>query len=130
MNDGNTVLNDYKVLCFNGEPKLIEVHSSRWTKLHTQDFYTTEWERTEIEQKGEPMSVEPIQAPKLLHQMLNLSKKLSEGFIHIRVDWYVVSNQLYFGELTFYDGSGFVEFTNDKWDYMLGEWIKLPERRT
>lgn len=125
IGDGLKPLTDYKVLCFNGVPRLIEVHIDRGTVKHTQDFYDTDWKRTEIEQTCEPMSEIPIQPPQCLKQMLELSELLSKEFIHIRVDWYVVGNRLYFGELTFYDGSGFAEFVDEKWDYMLGEWIQL-----
>ena len=125
LGNGSESINDYKVLCFDGEPKLIEVHIGRSSSAHTQDFYTTNWVRTEIEQTCEPMAAEPIQAPPVLDKMLELSRVLSEGFIHIRVDWYVIEDKLYFGELTFYDGSGFCEFKDEKWDDLLGSWIKL-----
>ena len=45
--------------------------------------------------------------------------------VHCRVDWYSISNQLYFGELTFYDGSGLEKFDNIADDYLLGSWINL-----
>ena len=129
LGDGMRSLIDYKVLCFNGVPKLIEVHMDRGTPHHTQDFYTTDWHRTEILQKCEPMAKEPMPAPICLDQMQELSRILSKDFFHIRVDWYIVNNKLYFGELTFYDGSGFAEFVDEKWDMMLGGWIELPKTR-
>ena len=52
---------------------------------------------------------------------------LSKNFIHIRVDWYVEKEKIYFGELTFFDGSGFAKFEDEKWDEMMGDWIRLPE---
>ena len=128
IGDGVKPLADYKVLCFNGVPKLVEVHLNRGTASHTQDFYDIDWNRTEIEQTCEPMANTPILPPGCLEQMLELSELLSKEFIHIRVDWYTVDDRLYFGELTFYDGSGFAEFVDDKWDYMLGKWIQLPNK--
>ena len=125
LGDGSRALTDYKVLCFNGVPKLIEVHIGRGTFDHTQDFYTTDWQRTEIVQTCEPMAKEPMSAPNCLNQMIELSRTLCKGFIHIRVDWYIVDEKLYFGELTFYDGSGFAKFVDEKWDQMLGDWIEL-----
>ena len=44
---------------------------------------------------------------------------------HCRVDWYVVNGHLFFGELTFFDGSGYVLFDDDKYDLLLGSWIHL-----
>lgn len=43
----------------------------------------------------------------------------------MRVDFYEINKRPYFGELTFYPGSGFEEFTPDEWDYKLGECLSL-----
>lgn len=128
LEDDTGGLTDYKVLCFSGEPELIEVHTGRMSESHTQDYYTTDWIRTDIVQTCEPMSDVAAPRPLQLGLMLSLSRELAQGFIHIRVDWYIVGNQLLFGEMTFYDGSGFAEFVDEKWDLMLGTWIQLPER--
>jgi len=61
--------------------------------------------------------------------MICLSKKLAKGIPHVRVDWYIVDNHLYLGELTFFDSSGYDEFTPDKYNYIIGGWIKLPEKK-
>lgn len=37
-------LKDYKVVCFNGKAKLIQVHKGRFIN-HTQDFYDSSWNR-------------------------------------------------------------------------------------
>ena len=62
----------------------------------------------------------------IVRVMLQLSKKLAEGIHHIRVDWYVINGKLYFGELTFFDGSGFIAYDDPKNDLLLGSWINLP----
>lgn len=127
-----TAIRDYKVLCFNGEPKLIELHQGRFTDHQTQDFYTTKWEKTNISQTGIPhfqVTMDTVPAPDTLDEMLELSRILAEGLPHIRVDWYSVSGKLYFGELTFYDGSGLDPWDNPEDDLMLGSWIELPKER-
>lgn len=60
--------------------------------------------------------------------MLRLSSILSEGIPFLRVDWYIVQNRLYFGEMTFFDASGFDDFDQDKYNYLLGDWIVLPNK--
>ena len=115
---------DYKVLCFNGIPKLIEIHRGRFGD-HTQDFFDTNWNRTDIYQDGLPHSKIPMEKPHFLDEMLQLSELLSKNIPHVRVDWYHDGKQLLFGELTFYDGSGFDLFKPTEWDYKLGEWINL-----
>lgn len=127
--NNNEELKDYKVLCFNGEPKLIEVHKGRFNRKHTQDIYDVNWVKTSITQPDMPISDEVISRPKFLDEMLLLSRKLSSGICHIRVDWYYTNNQLYFGELTFFDGSGFEPFCGNA-DKLLGSWIKLPKNNS
>lgn len=58
--------------------------------------------------------------------MIELAEKLSSGFPHLRVDFYEVENQVLFGELTFFNGSGFTRFNPIKADYEIGKLIKLP----
>ncbi len=120
-------LDDYKVLCFHGEPKLIEVHSGRYTTHHTMEYYDTNWQRKDIQQTRYQMAEIPQMMPSPLAEMLELSAELSKDFIHIRVDWYIIKSQLFFGELTFYDASGLVSFKDEKWDYEFGSWINLPK---
>ena len=40
---------------------------------------------------------------------------------------YEVNGKVYFGELTFFDGSGMQMITPSEWDYKLGEMIRLPD---
>jgi len=127
LSDGvSDALEDYKVLCFDGEPKLIELHRGRFTEGHTQDFYDTDWNKLPIGQVGETNSDIDFPRPELLEEMLELSARLAEGIPHVRVDWYEVKGKLYFGELTFFDGSGFCAFLDIKDDYLLGNWIPVP----
>ena len=126
MDDGSGELRDYKVLCFNGEPKLIQYHQGRFT-YHTQDFYDTQWNRLPITQ-GSPMSENILEKPVFLEEMLELSRKLAKDIPHVRVDWYYVGGQLYFGELTFFDASGYDDFEPDEWNEILGSWITLPKK--
>ncbi|NLL02116.1 MAG: glycosyl transferase, partial [Mollicutes bacterium] len=56
-----------------------------------------------------------------------ISELLSKDIIFVRVDFYETNGRLYFGELTFFPGSGFEEFTPKHYDYLLGSWIRLPK---
>lgn len=123
--EGKEELSDYKVLCFNGEPKIVEVHKGRFNGQHTADNYDIFWNKTDIEQYDLPKTNELMPKPAFLEEMLHLSKLLSKDLIHVRVDWYFTNNRLYFGELTFFDGSGYNLFCGNA-DELLGSWIKLP----
>ena len=66
--------------------------------------------------------------PECLDEMIRQSRILSKDLPHVRVDWYIVEGKLYFGELTFYDASGFEQFIPQEKEIELGSWITLPKR--
>ncbi len=120
---------DYKLLCFDGRVKLIEYHKGRYSDHHTQDFYDTNWNKTTITQGAYgDFSKENVSRPLLLDEMISLSEKLANDIPHCRIDWYIVNNKLYFGEITFFDGSGFCPFDKYEDDLLLGSWITLPSK--
>ena len=121
------VPSDYKVMCFQGEPKLVILHQGRFGK-HTMDFYDTDWNRMSITRVGQARSETDAPRPDCLEKMLELSSVLSREIPHLRVDWYICGGRLYLGELTFYNNSGFGPFVDPRDDAMLGSWIRLPER--
>ncbi len=123
ISENDEVPDDYKVMCFNGEPKCIQVHKGRF-KEHLQNYYDTEWNVMELSQ-GLPTIDEECEKPEMLDEMLELSRVLSKDINHVRVDFYYVNKKLYFGELTFFDASGFYLFEPEEYDYLLGSWIKL-----
>ena len=53
--------------------------------------------------------------------MLDIAERLSEDFPYVRVDLYSVEGKVYFGELTFYPWSGYVQFLPDSADFMFGK---------
>ena len=118
-------LKDYKIFCFNGVPKLIQVDFGRFSK-HKRNIYSTDWEYLGFSSLYPTDPNIKIRRPKKLDSMLNIAKKLSKGMPHVRIDLYLIYDQIYFGELTFYHESGFGKFKPEKWDTILGEWIKLP----
>lgn len=120
----NGSLNDYKVMCFDGKARLIQVHMGRF-EHHTQDFYDVDWKLLDIYQDT-PLSGITLPKPPFFEEMCRLSEVLSEGFLHLRVDWLYWQGQLYLGELTFYDGSGLMAFDPKSYDELLGSWLHLP----
>ena len=122
-------LRDYKVMCFNGVVKLIEFHQGRFSCHHTQDFYDRDWNLTKITQGSYGgFNTTPSPKPPLFDEMIRLSEVLAKDIPHVRVDWYIVNNHLYFGELTFFDGSGFEPWDRYEDDLLMGSWITLPKK--
>lgn len=117
-------LNDYKLMCFNGKVKCTFVCSERSKSLKVT-FFDNDWERLPFE-RHYPSSEIPIAKPKNFRKMIELAENLANGIPFVRVDFYEVNGNLYFGELTFFPGAGFEEFTPNSWDKILGELIHLP----
>jgi len=117
---------DYKVMCFNGEPKLIQVHKGRFSD-HTTDYYDIDWNLMNLK-TSVPNSGRITEKPPVLDEMLEVSKILSKDIRHIRVDFYYVNGKLFFGELTFFDASGY-DYYPVEYSDLLGSWIDLPQEK-
>lgn len=120
-------LSDYKIHCFNGEPKVVQVIADRFSKDGmVNDHYTLEWEKLDLVRGHYSTGTKSVPRPAELDEMLRLAKMLSKGTTYLRTDFYIVNHHIYFGELTFFPASGFNPFTPEKWDSIFGEWIRLP----
>lgn len=112
-------IDDYKILCFNGEPKVIIYDCDRFIG-HKRNFYDTDWNLLDVSSDC-PNKPQMIPAPTNLDKMISIAKILSEDFPFVRVDLYNIGGKIYFGELTFYPWSGYVNFLPDSFDFELGE---------
>lgn len=129
-NSSTNDLKDYKIFAFDGVPKAIFVASDRQNKEETKfDFYDMDFNHLEI-QNGHPNSTKLIPTPIQFQTMKRLASLLSKGIPHLRVDFYEANGRLYVGELTLSHYSGFVPFVPDHWDYIFGNWISLPIKKS
>lgn len=126
VDDESLDLPDYKIMCFNGEARIIEHHENRFTgETHTQTFYTRDWNVLPITQPGLPLTHTPVRRPEQLDDMLSMSEQIAKDMYHARIDWYIINGKIYFGEITFYDGSGFEPFDSWEMEEYLGSQIDL-----
>ena len=78
---------------------------------------------------GHQNAKNPPEKPKQFELMKELAEILSGGIPHVRVDFYEVNGQVFFGEITFFHFNGMVPFEPEEWDYTLGSWITLPSEK-
>jgi hypothetical protein len=130
LQDKSGELRDYKFFCFSGKVKLFKIDFDRFLK-HRANYYDAA--SKQILPFGEvvcpPDYGKTLEMPEGLDQMIDLAGKLSTGYPFLRVDFYSVDSCIYFGELTFFPASGIGRFTSEEWDYKMGSWIELPEKR-
>ena len=129
VKDENNDLIDYKFFCFNGEPYCLYVIIDRFLDegiklgIFDLDFNQMPFQRSDI--AGIKTNV---RKPQNFDKMIKIAKDLSKDFPHARVDLYNINGEIFFGELTFYDSSGYKGFIPDNFDFILGEKFKLPTR--
>jgi hypothetical protein len=125
VDESRKELKDYKFFCFDGQVKFIQVDYNRFTN-HTRNIYNLNWElqNFKIEYPNDKSHI--IDAPKKLDKMILLANELSKNIPHLRVDLYYNNDEIFFGELTFFHGSGTEKFSPDIWDYTFGSFINIP----
>jgi len=127
VDESCTELKDYKVFCMNGEPEIIEVDWGRFTQ-HKRNLYDKNWKLLDLQIQYPSDQEYKIARPEQLDKMLNLARKLAKDIPHVRVDFYITGNRLYWGELTFFHESGFGNFVPEEWNERLGKLIVLPPK--
>ena len=118
---------DYKFFCFNGTPKFAYVAQGAAkaykSKINMMDL---EWKLMPFQRTDHPQFEEVPDKPVNFQKMVELSKILAKNIPFVRVDFYEINSKLFFGELTFFPGSGYIPFEPEEWDYKLGDWLELP----
>lgn len=119
-------LKDYKFFCFNGSMEFFDIDIDRFIE-HRSNYYDRNGNFLPFGKTYCPPDyTKKIEMPKNLDKMIELAETISHNTVLSRIDLYEIDGQVYFGEITFYPGSGFSPFTDEKWDYKLGDMIDLP----
>ena len=127
VDNSSASMRDYKFFCFNGLPKLmylsegLENHKTARMSFFDMNFNLLECSR----QDYKPLDYFP-EKPLTFDLMKKFASILSKDIPHLRVDFYEINGHLYFGELTFSTCSGYIPFTDEKWNRILGDYISLP----
>lgn len=116
---------DYKFFCFGGRMEYFKIDFNRQTN-HGANYYDRQGHLQEWGETAYPLDLtKNLRLPSRLEDMIALAEKLSFGIPFLRVDFYETAGAVYFGELTFYPGSGMGTFTDPNADLILGELIDL-----
>lgn len=125
IEDSTGKLNDYKFLAFDGDVKYCWMDFDR-SDQHRRNVYDLDWNLQPWNQHSFGNYCGKVDKPKNFEEMLRIAKVLAKGFNHVRVDLYNVDGDIYFGEMTFTNGSGLEKISPSEYDYLLGQMLKLP----
>ena len=129
MEDASGDLKDYKFYCFDGVMKFVMINSDRNSDKPTRaDYFDRDFNLLDFTWGYEHAACRP-EKPDGFDEMIAIAEKLAQGLPHIRVDLYECNGHIYFGELTFFDGSGFDKIEPIEWEYRIGEMLILPSKK-
>lgn len=119
---------EVKLFMFDGKMKYFmicggEAHNA---KSRTQDYFDSSFHHLNCTGTF-PKSKKTVEIPFEMDQMIQLSEDLSSGIVHVRVDWYLIKHKIYFGELTFSNGSGFINYRPSYWDERFGKFLPIDK---
>jgi hypothetical protein len=126
IDESGVELKDYKIQCFNGEPKIIQVDFNRFSEQHKRNFYSIDWVYQHFSLLYPTYPEITIPKPQSLDLMLSLARELSHDIPYVRVDFYSIRERIYLGELTFHHGSGYEKFDPPECNRVLGIGLVLP----
>lgn len=118
------MLRDYKVHCFNGQPKFIQTISDREEQVK-ENWFNTDWELQDMWYFSSHKA--DLDRPQCLEEILELSQKLAQPFTYVRIDFYRTGEQIIFGEFTFRPYGGFMVWNREEVDRELGELLQLKK---
>ncbi|WP_169514416.1 ATP-grasp fold amidoligase family protein [Gelidibacter mesophilus] len=129
--EDGSIPSDYKLHCFNGKFEFLQVDLGRFG-THRRNIYDRNWELlpftfSMLDKHRNPKTPRgrSVDRPKNLELLIDLAETLAKPFPYVRVDFYVIKDNIFFGELTFHHGGGYEQFTPDKWDLYYGNKIPL-----
>jgi hypothetical protein len=95
---GSTNVSDFKIFCYAGKAKLVQVDLDRHSN-HTRKFFDTNWNEMPFSCLY-PRSPHPVEKPGNLDSMLAIASALSMPFGFVRIDLYSDGQACVVGEIT------------------------------
>ena len=120
---------DVKIYCFDGVARVVMLAKNR-TKSGAEFYYfDRDFSLLPIGETTKRAIAEgrTFARPEHLDELISVAETLSEGLSELRVDLYDTKGQVWFGETTLFDQSGFATDTGDDGDALLGSYLVLPE---
>lgn len=128
----STSLIDYKVWCFNGKPYCIFVAYNRTQDHLYTNVYDMNWKvhpEWSVFTNHYLDGNSKVTRPEVLDEMLEIASNLSVGFPEVRIDFYIVKNKIYFGEMTFTSACGRMDYFSQEYLEELGRQCDISNNK-
>ncbi len=114
---------DIKFYCFHGKAKMVVFILDRFGE---KKRITTDIDLNPIVGGKTRADIVLSSAPeiKVFPKLVEVAEELSKEFEHVRMDFYCIDEQIYFGEFTHYCASGLTPFDDYRVDWALGQFWK------
>lgn len=128
LEDASGELKDYKFFCFNGNPTYMQYDSGRFHGRHLRNYYDMDLKFIPVrDDVPSDESHSPEISLDIFEKMKSIAADLASPFQHVRVDFYLVNNKIYIGELTFFHNGGITWFNPSEYDEIFGSHWKLDK---
>lgn len=120
LEQSDGLLNDYKIHCFRGEPKMVQVIDRVGT--HCECCYDAKWKNL-----GWNLTYNLLQTsvsrPASLDGMFAFCRQITSGERYLRVDLYYISGRIVFGEITLHPGGGILPKMSPECETQMTKWL-------
>lgn len=124
------MLIDYKFFCFAGECAFVYVCTGRRNGSAVEiHLVSPTYQKLPVTRVGDEPSGQLPEKPARFEEMVRLAEAISAPFPHVRVDMYNVDGVIRFGELTFFNASGYMCYEPDSFDREIGCQFLLPRQK-
>ena len=120
-NSDGEIPTDYRFSMFGGKCKFISTSRNRLSEV-VFTYYDENWNLFNI--KGYKKGPIKEEKPEAFDKMIEFAEVLSSDFDFVRIDFYLVDDYIYFGEITHYPSSGDINYLSKEMDFKLGEYWK------
>lgn len=99
---------DIELYFFNGKARVITLFFIEgYTKNPVVSYYDENWNLFDTTHPNFLVQTEPIEKPPYIDKLIAFGERFAEKIDHVRIDFFVSKNEIYFGEFTFTTGGGY-----------------------
>lgn len=119
---------DYKFFCFHGKVEFLYIIADRKVGEKAGiGIFDANCRRLGVIRPDEEPLTRIINRPDNYDKLKQTAEILAKPFPEARVDFYNEGNQIRFGEITFFNASGYMTFEPDEFDFDIGKKLKLDK---